>query len=80
MGRSQTDAVSAYSYAVTEFERPSFLLAGFAAVAPHPEVPELVHVGEQWAPATHEIGPHVHGVWELYSQVEGQTTWRDGRG
>ena len=56
-------------------DRPSFLIAGFAAAEPDAAVPELHQVGEQWAPMTYGIPPHDHGGWELYLQVDGRSTW-----
>jgi AraC-like DNA-binding protein len=60
--------------------RPKGILAGFMMVEPDPNVPEVVHGGEQWAPRTYDIRPHRHDVWELYFQVEGWSTWEDERG
>jgi AraC-like DNA-binding protein len=51
------------------------LLAGFHAELPESEVPELRHAGEQWAPGTYRIPDHVHDVWEVYLQVDGQSLW-----
>jgi AraC-like DNA-binding protein len=57
------------------YYRPQMLLAGFHADLPDPEVPELVHVGEQWAPAHFVIPRHMHPVWEFYLQLDGQSQW-----
>lgn len=62
-----------------EFHRPKGLFAGFHADLPDPAVPELVHIGEQWAPADFIIGKHTHMVWELYLQIAGESQW-DGDG
>src|SRR3989442_1158704 len=55
--------------------RPKGLLAGFHADSPASRVPELVHIGEQWAPAQWFIGDHDHDVWEFYLQLDGVTEW-----
>lgn len=55
--------------------RPNNLLAGFAAFAPDDAVPELVHLGEQWAPSAFQISEHTHAVWEFYLQVDGESRW-----
>ncbi|MBA3847258.1 MAG: helix-turn-helix domain-containing protein [Planctomycetes bacterium] len=55
--------------------RPAAVLAGFHAEIPDPEVPELVHLGEQWLPAAHAIPEHAHPVWELYLQLDGDSRW-----
>jgi AraC-like DNA-binding protein len=61
--------------------RPPEVLAGFHAEAPAPDVPELVHAGEQWAPPELLIGPHEHDdAWELYLQVHGVSHWADAAG
>jgi AraC-like DNA-binding protein len=52
------------------------LLAGFIAVRPEPEVPELVMVGEQWGAGGQFIGEHTHDIWEFYYQVSGESVWR----
>jgi len=61
------------------FDRPADLLAGFIATRPDPEVPELIMVGEQWAPRGQRIGAHSHEDWEFYYQVEGLSRWRVAR-
>ncbi len=58
--------------------RPAAVLAGFHADMPDPEVPELVHLGEQWLPAAHAIAEHAHAVWELYLQLDGDSHWWGG--
>ena len=62
-----------------KFCRPNGLLAGFYAGIPDPLVPELLHVGEQWAPADFFITEHTHPVWEFYLQIGGESRW-DGDG
>lgn len=61
------------------FDRPDDLLAGFIAVSPSNEVPELIMAGEQWAPRDKRIAEHSHDVWEFYLQVSGSSVWRTGR-
>jgi AraC-like DNA-binding protein len=58
-----------------KYFRPQGLLAGFHADFPEPAVPELVHIGEQWAPMDRRIGRHEHKVWELYYQIDGVSLW-----
>ncbi|MFA7344371.1 MAG: AraC family transcriptional regulator [Terrimicrobiaceae bacterium] len=41
-------------------------------------MPELMEVGEQWAPADFLISEHVHQVWEFYFQVGGESEWNAG--
>jgi len=55
------------------------LLAGFHAVHPDSHLPELLHIGEQWAPAEFFISDHTHAVWEFYFQIAGESQW-DGDG
>jgi AraC family transcriptional regulator len=55
--------------------RPHNLLAGFMAETPDEAAPELVHVGEQWAPSAFVISDHAHAVWEFYLQVDGDSRW-----
>jgi AraC-like DNA-binding protein len=62
-----------HSYPV--FERPRGVLAGFHAGMPDPAVPELVHIGEQWVPASFQIGAHAHQQWEFYLQLDGVSCW-----
>ena len=54
---------------------PPELLAGFHAYGPDPDVPEIVHAGEQWASRRLLIPTHVHPVWEFYAQVSGESCW-----
>ena len=54
---------------------PPELLAGFHAERPDPDVPELAHVGEQWASRRLFIPTHSHAVWEFYSQISGESRW-----
>lgn len=64
----------------TCYLRPPSLLAGFHADLPDPAVPEIVHLGEQWAPRRMFIARHSHAVWELYLQITGVTCWEaEGR-
>jgi AraC-like DNA-binding protein len=58
------------------FNKPRTLLAGFYAGDPDPDLPELVHAGEQWAPGDFQIPEHSHAVWEFYLQMEGGSEWR----
>jgi AraC-like DNA-binding protein len=55
--------------------RPEQLLTGFHAERPDDAVPELVHAGEQWAPARYFIGTHAHDEWDFYLQLDGSTEW-----
>ncbi len=59
--------------------RPRGLLAGFMATTPAPEISELIHLGEQWAPREFYIPTHTHSVWELYLQISGESRWRAER-
>jgi AraC-like DNA-binding protein len=59
----------------TQFRQPRGILAGFHADYPDLDVPELVHIGEQWAPTSYAIIEHVHSVWELTFQISGETRW-----
>ena len=60
--------------------RPHTVLAGFHADQPDDAVPELVHVGEQWAPVEYVIPRHEHPVWEFYLQLDGVSIWEsEGR-
>lgn len=56
--------------------RPGGLLAGYQAVQPDSEVPELRQCGEAWAPNEFPIGSHAHQVWEFYFQIDGESHWR----
>lgn len=60
-----------------QYQRPEGVLAGFHADIPEPQVPELVHIGEQWAARTYRIPPHIHACWEFYLQVSGTSRWSD---
>ena len=62
-----------------EFHRPKGLFAGFHAVSPDSAVPELAHLGEQWASVDFAIPEHTHPVWEFYLQIGGESQW-DGDG
>ena len=65
---------------IMEFLRPKGLLAGFHVSAPDTRVPELAHLGEQWAPADFFIPEHAHPVWEFYFQIGGESLWQgDGK-
>jgi AraC-like DNA-binding protein len=59
--------------------RPQGLLAGFHADVPDPDVPEILHLGEQWTPMTWAIGQHSHRAWELYLQLDGTSIWSSQR-
>lgn len=63
----------------TCYSRPPELLAGFHAELPEPAVPELCHIGEQWASRRLFIPTHSHTVWEFYLQITGESRW-DGLG
>jgi len=58
-----------------EFHRPKGLFAGFHASFPDTHLPELMHIGEQWAPGDYSIGEHIHSVWEFYFQIGGDSQW-----
>ncbi len=58
------------------YVRPPALLAGFIATLPEHGVPELRHVGEQWAPSSYVVEPHAHTTWEWYLQMSGLSRWR----
>ncbi len=62
------------------FVKPGTIIAGFHADHPDSRVPELHHVGEQWAPREHAIPRHAHAVWELYLQLDGTSIWHDAAG
>jgi AraC-like DNA-binding protein len=62
------------------YVKPSRILAGFHADDPAAGVPELVHVGEQWAAGDYPIPRHRHAVWEFYLQLDGFSLWEDARG
>lgn len=57
------------------YTRPAGVLAGFHTDLPDPAVPELRHVGEQWAPRAFRISDHTHDTWEFYLQAAGETHW-----
>src|SRR5579862_6407633 len=57
------------------YSRPAGLLAGFSAIQPEADVPELQHAGEQWAPCNFFIPRHEHDIWEFYLQVSGESSW-----
>ena len=57
------------------YSRPPDLLAGFHADRPDAAVPELVHVGEQWASRRLLVTSHSHAVWEFYLQISGESRW-----
>ncbi len=59
----------------TRFAHPPDLLAGFHADLPEPAVPEVVHIGEQWASRRLFITSHRHEVWEFYLQISGESRW-----
>jgi AraC-like DNA-binding protein len=45
---------------------------------PDDDVPDLVHVGEEWGLKTYFIPPQTHVFWNLYYQVEGTSEWELG--
>ena len=57
------------------YSRPPGLLAGFHADRPDANVPELVHIGEQWASRRLFVTNHSHAVWEFYLQISGESRW-----
>ena len=57
------------------YSRPPHLLAGFHADRPDPSVPELAHIGEQWASRRLLVTSHSHAVWEFYLQISGESRW-----
>lgn len=57
------------------YGRPPELLAGFHADLPDADVPELVHIGEQWASRRLFVTNHSHTVWEFYFQISGECRW-----
>lgn len=57
------------------FGQPPGLLAGFHADLPDPAVPELIHIGEQWASRRLFVTNHSHDVWEFYLQISGESRW-----
>ncbi|MGN9847029.1 helix-turn-helix domain-containing protein [Nonomuraea sp. H19] len=60
-------------------DRPTGLSAGFHAHLRQAGVPGLLHAGDQHAPTSWVIRPHVHDVWELYLQLAGPPTrWTVG--
>ena len=60
--------------------KPRNIISGFHAEPANPEVPELIHLGEQWAPQDYPIPRHTHRVWEFYLQLHGRSVWRDAAG
>lgn len=64
----------------TRYTQPPNLLAGFHADLPDPSVPELAHLGEQWATRRLLVFRHSHPTWEFYLQISGVSGWdADGR-
>ena len=57
------------------YGHPPNVLAGFHADHPDPDVPELVHIGEQWASRRLLVTTHSHAVWEFYLQISGESRW-----
>jgi AraC-like DNA-binding protein len=57
------------------YGQPTGLLAGFHADLPDVNVPELLHVGEQWASRRLFVTNHSHPVWEFYLQISGESRW-----
>ena len=57
------------------YGQPPGLLAGFHADLPDANVPELRHIGEQWASRRLFITNHSHPVWEFYLQISGESRW-----
>ena len=57
------------------YGHPPEVLAGFHADRPDPAVPELAHIGEQWASRRLLVTTHSHTVWEFYLQISGESRW-----
>ena len=57
------------------YHHPPGLVAGFHAQEPEADVPELIHIGEQWAPRSYPITIHTHRTWEFYLQLSGESVW-----
>jgi len=49
--------------------------AGYAAWEPERSVPELQHVGEEWAFPDYKVPDHTHRHHEFHLQLSGQTEW-----
>ena len=60
---------------LTHYGHPPGVLAGFHADRPDAGVPELLHIGEQWASRRLFIPSHSHAVWEFYLQISGESRW-----
>ena len=60
---------------LTHYGPPPGVLAGFHADRPDAGVPELLHIGEQWASRRLFIPSHSHAVWEFYLQISGESRW-----
>ena len=60
---------------LARYGHPPDVLAGFHADRPDADVPELVHIGEQWASRRLFIPSHSHAVWEFYLQISGESRW-----
>lgn len=54
--------------------------AGFWALLPEPEVPELSEAGEQWVPENYPISWHQNAGWEIYFQAAGGSQWETPEG
>jgi AraC-like DNA-binding protein len=63
-----------------KFSKPRDVRSGFHADVPEPAAPEVMHVGEQWAPRQYAITRHAHPVWEFYLQLDGVSIWKDAAG
>lgn len=50
--------------------------AGYAIWDPEKCVPELRHVGEEWAFPDHKVPDHRHPHYEFHLQLTGQTMWQ----
>lgn len=51
-------------------------MRGVHSSVPADRVPEVIHVGEQWAPTGMFRGESYHTGWEFFLQISGKTTWR----
>lgn len=56
--------------------RPPGIRAGFGAIAPEPEVPELRQLDEHWPDDDYQMDWHAHQSHEVFLQLEGTTTWQ----
>ncbi len=50
--------------------------AGYAVWDPEKTIPELRHVGEEWAFPDYRVPEHSHPHYEFHLQLSGQTEWQ----